>query len=73
MELQNFLRAEGLEKLTQEYKIKANRHQKYPHLVCLKYSQIESIVLLAPAFDFKNYWAKNLNNLTSQSQKKAND
>ncbi len=42
MELQEYLREEGLEKLSQEYKIKVNRHQKYPHLVCFKYSQIES-------------------------------
>ena len=42
MELQNFLREEGLEKLVEKYKIKINRHLKYPHLVCLKYSQIES-------------------------------
>ena len=42
MELQEYLRENGLERLSQEYKIKINRHQKYPHLVCLKYSQIES-------------------------------
>ncbi len=42
MELQKYLRENGLEKLEEEYKIKVNRHQKYPHLVCLKYSQIES-------------------------------
>ena len=42
MELQEYLRENGLQKLSQEYKIKINRHQKYPHLVCLKYSQIES-------------------------------
>jgi tRNA splicing ligase len=42
MELQEFLRQEGLEKLCNDYNIKANRHQKYPNLVCLKYSQIDS-------------------------------
>lgn len=42
MELQKYLREKGLEKLCEEYNIKVNRHQKYPHLVCLKYSQIDS-------------------------------
>lgn len=42
MELQKYLRNYGLEKLTQDYHIRVNRHQKYPHLVCLKYSQIDS-------------------------------
>ncbi|MBL1210412.1 T4 RnlA family RNA ligase [Geminocystis sp. GBBB08] len=42
MELQEYLRQEGLEQLINNYYIKVNRHQKYPNLVCLKYSQIES-------------------------------
>lgn len=42
MKLQEYLREKGLEKLCQDYKIKAHRHQKYQSLVCLKYSQIES-------------------------------
>ena len=42
MELQKYLQEQGLEKLCNEYKINVNRHQKYPNLVCLKYSQIES-------------------------------
>jgi tRNA splicing ligase len=42
MELQTFLRTQGLAALTQQYQIKINRHQQYPHLVCLKYSQQES-------------------------------
>lgn len=39
---QNILQKEGLYKLVYDYKIKVNRHQNYPNLVCLKYSQIES-------------------------------
>jgi RNA ligase len=42
MELQEYLRQNSLEELINTYAIKANRHQKYPHLVCLKYSQIDS-------------------------------
>ncbi|MEM8831436.1 MAG: T4 RnlA family RNA ligase [Cyanobacteria bacterium P01_G01_bin.19] len=42
MELQDYLRDKGLEKLTQEYNIKVNRHSKIEKLVCLKYSQLES-------------------------------
>lgn len=42
MELQDYLRNKGLEKLTQEYNIKVNRHSKIEKLVCLKYSQLES-------------------------------
>lgn len=42
MELQEYLRQHSLEELCNTYSIKANRHQKYPNLVCLKYSQIES-------------------------------
>ena len=42
MELQNYLRQYGLDSLCSSYHIKSTRHQKYPHLICLKYSQIES-------------------------------
>ena len=42
MELQDFLRTEGLEQLVQKYNIKVNRHHNFTNLVCLKYSQIES-------------------------------
>ncbi|MBR8829005.1 MAG: T4 RnlA family RNA ligase [Gomphosphaeria aponina SAG 52.96 = DSM 107014] len=42
MELQAYLRRRGLDSLCQQYNIKANRHHQYPHLVCLKYSQIDS-------------------------------
>ncbi len=42
MELQEYLRAHGLEKLAETYSIKATKHQQYPHLVCLKYSQLDS-------------------------------
>lgn len=42
MELQHYLRTKGLISLQSEYKIKANRHQKFNNLVCLKYSQLES-------------------------------
>ncbi|CBN54848.1 MULTISPECIES: T4 RnlA family RNA ligase [Kamptonema] len=42
MELQDYLRQHGLDSLCSTYHIKLSRHQKYPHLVCLKYSQIES-------------------------------
>jgi RNA ligase len=42
MELQEYLREHGLEKLAETYSIKATKHQQYPHLVCLKYSQLDS-------------------------------
>jgi RNA ligase len=42
MELQEYLREHGLEKLAATYSIKATKHQQYPHLVCLKYSQLDS-------------------------------
>ena len=42
MELINYLKLNGLEKLQQEFKIKATFSQKYPQLVCLKYNQIDS-------------------------------
>jgi hypothetical protein len=42
MELQNYLRQHGLDSLCSTYYIKSTRHRQYPHLVCLKYSQIES-------------------------------
>lgn len=42
MELQEYLRQHGLEKLSETYQIKVTSHRQYPHLVCLKYSQIES-------------------------------
>ncbi len=42
MELQDYLRTHGLEKLAEVYSIKATKHQQYPHLVCLKYSQLDS-------------------------------
>ncbi|MEL6930001.1 MAG: RNA ligase, partial [Cyanobacteria bacterium J06600_6] len=42
MDLQNYLRTEGLEKLVQTYSIKVNRHSDFNNLICLKYSQLES-------------------------------
>jgi predicted RNase H-like HicB family nuclease len=42
VELQEYLRQHGLEKLSETYHIKVTRDRQYPHLVCLKYSQIES-------------------------------
>lgn len=42
MELQDYLRQYGLESLCYTYHIKVSRHHKYPHLISLKYSQIES-------------------------------
>ena len=42
MELQEYLRNKGLEKLAQQYNIKVNRHSEIENLVCLKYSQLES-------------------------------
>lgn len=42
MELQDYLRQHGLESLCNTYHIKVTPHRKYPHIICLKYSQIES-------------------------------
>jgi hypothetical protein len=42
MELQEYLRANGLEKLVETYHISAVPHQQYSNLVCLKYSMIDS-------------------------------
>ena len=42
MELQEYLRAKGLENLSREFNIKVNRHSDLSNLVCLKYSQLES-------------------------------
>jgi hypothetical protein len=42
IELQQYLQKHSLEKLIAEYSIKAVEHRKYPSLVSLKYSQIES-------------------------------
>ena len=42
MELQTYLREKGLASLEAEFNIRTNRHQEYPNLVCLKYSQLES-------------------------------
>ena len=42
MNLQNYLRTEGLEKLVRAYSIKVNRHSDFDNLICLKYSQVES-------------------------------
>lgn len=42
MELQNYLRNNGLEKLVETYHINAVTHQQYPNLVCLKYSMMDS-------------------------------
>lgn len=42
MELLDYLRTYGLEKLKEEFKIKATFSQKHPNLVCLKYNQIDS-------------------------------
>ena len=42
MELQQYLREHGLEKLIADYSIKAVTHKQYPHLISLKYSQIDS-------------------------------
>jgi hypothetical protein len=38
----DFLRRHGLEELCERYKVTARRHGKFPNLVQLKYSQIES-------------------------------
>ena len=37
-----FLRENGLDALIERYRISARRHREFPHLVLLKYSQIES-------------------------------
>jgi hypothetical protein len=42
MELQQYLREHGLEKLIADYSIKSVTHKQYPHLISLKYSQIDS-------------------------------
>jgi hypothetical protein len=42
MELQEYLRANGLDKLVETYHINAVPHQQYPNLVCLKYSMMDS-------------------------------
>lgn len=42
MELQDFLKEHGLEELKARYAIKCSQDSEYPHLVCLKYSQIDS-------------------------------
>ena len=42
MELQDYLSTYGLERLCLTYSIRHIRHKKYPHLVCLKYSQRDS-------------------------------
>jgi RNA ligase len=41
-EIQDYLRTNGLEKLTEVFAVKASRHKDYPNLVCLKYHQINS-------------------------------
>jgi hypothetical protein len=63
MELQEYLRINGLEKLTETYNIKAVTHQKYPHLVGLKYSMMDSPMSQIVArqsrgiiFDRSNNW-----------------
>ena len=42
IEVQKYLREQGLESLKAEFKISDRRHQEFNNLVCLKYSQIES-------------------------------
>jgi RNA ligase len=42
IELQQYLRANGLESLLTNYYIKATPHRQFPELLCLKYSQIDS-------------------------------
>jgi len=42
LEVQKFLRSEGLAALEEKYKIIARRHGEYPNLVCLKYHMIDS-------------------------------
>lgn len=41
-ELVSFLKTHGLQKLCTDYAIQAERHFKYPNLVCLNYDQLES-------------------------------
>ncbi len=42
LEIQKFLNNNSLEELQEKYAIKITRHQQYPHLVCLKYCQLNS-------------------------------
>lgn len=42
LKTQQFLREKGLEALQSQFSLSAQRHEAYPHLVQLKYSQIES-------------------------------
>jgi RNA ligase len=42
MELQEYLRTNGLEQLVETYHINAVPHQQYPNLICLKYSMMDS-------------------------------
>jgi len=42
LELQRYLREHSLDQLKLEYAVGARRHTRYPHLILLKYSQIES-------------------------------
>jgi hypothetical protein len=42
MELQEYLRTNGLEKLVQTYHINAIPHREYPNLICFKYSMMDS-------------------------------
>ncbi|MDJ1494675.1 RNA ligase [Cytophagaceae bacterium DM2B3-1] len=42
LQVQTFLRSKSLNDLTTQYGIRANRHKQYPHLVQLKYDQLES-------------------------------
>jgi len=42
IELVNYIKENGLEKLLSEFKIKATYSEKHPQLVCLKYNQVES-------------------------------
>lgn len=42
LEVQKFLQENSLEELNRQYAIKANRHKQYPHLLSLKYSQLDS-------------------------------
>jgi hypothetical protein len=42
IELQQYLRANGLAALLTNYYIKATPHRQFPELLCLKYSQIDS-------------------------------
>lgn len=42
LEVIEFLKNNSLEELKQQFAIKARRHQRYPHIVSLKYSQLDS-------------------------------